>query len=259
MTRALYTAATGMQAQQLKIDVIANNLANVNTDGFKKSRATFQDLVYQTLTTAQPDAGTGTVNGIQVGLGSRPQSTARDFREGSLRNTGNQLDLAITGEGFMQVRLPSGEVAYTRNGALSLDAEGRLRTQQGYLLEPEVVVPPEVGDLSISPEGVVSVRTEADNEIIELGQLELVTTVNKSAFEGIGENLYRLEGDSRDLLIGTPGTEGFGRLQQGFLEGSNVQVVEEMIAMISGQRAYEANSRVIRTSDEMMQETNRLR
>ena len=261
MSRALYTAATGMQAQQLKIDVIANNLANVNTDGFKGSRAEFQDLVYQTMRTAGAtvDADTDTPVGIQVGLGVRPQATPRNFSQGELTQTGNMLDVAIGGDGFFQVRLPSGELVYSRNGALKLDADGRLTTSEGYPLEPEIMVPPETTEITIGKDGVVMARLSDGSPPVEAGQLQLATAINKGAFEGLGQNLYRLNGDSRDLILSVPGMDGLGSIEQGYVESSNVKVVEEMIALISGQRAYEANSRVIRTADEMMQETNRLR
>ncbi|MGF1510187.1 MAG: flagellar basal-body rod protein FlgG [Myxococcota bacterium] len=264
MTRALYTAAAGMQAQQLKIDVIANNLANVNTDGFKRSRAEFQDLVYQSLRTAGAPAGLeqAAPTGIQVGLGVQPAATALDFSTGSPRNTGRRLDVAIQGRGLFQVALPSGETAYSRNGAFQVDAEtGRLVNQNGNPLVPEIFVPPGANlvDLEISRSGIVTATIEGDPNPVELGRIELASMVNEGAFEPIGQNLFRLVGDDRDLVVALPGLEGMGALEQGFLESSNVQMVEEMIAMISGQRAYEANSRVIRTSDEMMQETNRLR
>jgi flagellar basal-body rod protein FlgG len=263
MTRALYTAATGMQAQQLKIDVIANNLSNVNTDGFKRSRAEFQDLVYQTLQTAGAPSGDDQTSpvGIQVGLGVRPAATAIDFSTGSPRSTGRPLDVAIAGKGMFQVQLPSGEIAYTRTGAFRIDAEsGRLVTSNGSALVPEIIVPPGASlDLEISESGVVTATMQDDNQRVEVGRIELAAALNEAAFEPMGQNLFRLATDERNLLVAAPGFEGMGQLQQNFLESSNVQMVEEMIAMISGQRAYEANSRVIRTADEMMQETNRLR
>jgi len=263
MSRALYIAATGMHAQQLKIDVIANNLSNVNTDGFKRSRAEFQDLVYQSLRTA------GTVNtdtvdvpvGIQVGLGVRPSATPKNFEQGDIKQTESQLDVAIEGDGFFQVRLPSGEIAYTRNGSFKVDTEGRLVTSEGYELEPPITLPrvDNFVRLNIAKDGTVSATTADSGRDLELGQLQLANAINKGAFESLGQNLYRMSGDARDVQVGVPGTEGFGSLAQGFLEASNVRVVEEMIAMITGQRAYEANSKVIQTADRMMEETNRLR
>ena len=261
MSRALYTAATGMHAQQLKIDVIANNLANVNTDGYKRSRAEFQDLVYQTLRTAG-SVNTQTVDvpvGIQVGLGVRPASTPKNFEQGDMKNTGNRLDVAIEGEGFLQIRLPSGEVAYTRNGALKVDVQGRLVTSEGYEIEPPITLPRDTTQLNIAKDGTISVLTSTSDRELEVGQLQLANAVNKGAFESLGQNLYRMTGDTRDVQVGVPGTDGLGTLAQGFLEASNVRVVEEMIAMITGQRAYEANSKVIQTADRMMEETNRLR
>jgi flagellar basal-body rod protein FlgG len=261
MSRALYTAATGMHAQQLKIDVIANNLANVNTDGYKRSRAEFQDLVYQTLRTAG-SVNTQTVDvpvGIQVGLGVRPASTPKNFEQGDMKNTGNRLDVAIEGEGFLQVRLPSGEVAYSRSGALKVDVQGRLVTSEGYEIEPPITLPRDTTQLNIAKDGTVSVLTSTSDRELEVGQIQLANAVNKGAFESLGQNLYRMTGDTRDVQVGIPGTDGLGTLAQGFLEASNVRVVEEMIAMITGQRAYEANSKVIQTADRMMEETNRLR
>lgn len=261
MSRALYTAATGMHAQQLKIDVIANNLSNVNTDGFKRSRAEFQDLVYQNLRTAGSATGmdlTAPV-GTQVGLGVRPAATARNFELGGLKSTGNQLDLAIEGRGMFQVRLPSEEVVYTRNGALKLDAQGRLVTNDGDPVEPSIVVPRGADQIVVAKDGLVTAKMGDGGSDVELGRLTLVDAVDQGSFEALGGNLYRYAGSEDGLRFGHPGAEGFGNVAQGFLEGSNVKVVEEMINMISGQRAYEANSKVIQTADAMMEETNRLR
>lgn len=261
MSRALYSAATGMHAQQLKIDVIANNLANVNTDGFKSSRAEFQDLFYQTLRTAGAATGADVSApvGIQVGLGVQPSATARNFEQGNMKYTNNSLDVAIEGDGMMQVQLSSGETVYTRNGALKIDTEGRLTTNDGYLLEPGIIVPQDALDIEIGRDGIVVALMDQSGSTVELGQITVADAVNEGAFEAIGKNLYRFNGDVSNLRVGVPGTEGLGELNQKFLEGSNVQVVEEMINMISGQRAYEANSKVIQTADQMMEETNRLR
>jgi flagellar basal-body rod protein FlgG len=233
----------------------------VNTDGYKRSRAEFQDLVYQTLRTAG-SVNTQTVDvpvGIQVGLGVRPASTPKNFEQGDMKNTGNRLDVAIEGEGFLQVRLPSGEVAYSRSGALKVDVQGRLVTSEGYEIEPPITLPRDTTQLNIAKDGTVSVLTSTSDRELEVGQIQLANAVNKGAFESLGQNLYRMTGDTRDVQVGIPGTDGLGTLAQGFLEASNVRVVEEMIAMITGQRAYEANSKVIQTADRMMEETNRLR
>ncbi len=264
MTRALYTAATGMYAQQLKIDVIANNLANVNTDGYKTSRAEFQDLIYQTMRTAGSGTSRDTSNpiGLQIGLGVRPDATSRSFEQGQLKETHNPLNLAINGDGLLQVRLPTGEMAFTRNGALKIDESGQLVTSEGYQLEPPIVLPADTNPerLTIAPDGTVTARSTDDTtREIELGRITIARMLNQGALEGLGGNLYRLSGSSKGMQIGTPGEDGLGTLQQGYLESSNVKVVEEMIAMITGQRAYESNSKVIQTADRMLEETNRLR
>ncbi|HJL41559.1 MAG TPA: flagellar basal-body rod protein FlgG [Myxococcales bacterium LLY-WYZ-16_1] len=262
MSRALYTAATGMHAQQLKIDVIANNLSNVNTDGFKRSRAEFQDLIYQNLRTAGAATGVDLTApvGVQVGLGVRPAATARNFEQGDMKSTSNALDVAIEGSGMFQVQLPSSETVFTRNGSFKVDPEGRLVTNDGYPLEPSIVIPRDAVEVTIGLDGVVTARMDESGEnMVELGQITLADAVNEGGFESIGRNLFRFVGGSDALRVGVPGSEGFGNLAQGFLEASNVKVVEEMIAMISGQRAYEANSKVIQTADQMMEETNRLR
>ncbi len=263
MTRALYSAATGMHAQQLKIDVIANNLANVNTDGFKQSRPEFQDLIYQNMKLAGAASSLNTVApiGLQVGLGVRPSATVRNFEQGQLKQTGNPLDIAISEEGLLSVRLPTGEIAYTRSGALKIDDRGQLTTSQGYLLEPPITLPPDTNPdrLTITADGTVTARSAHDQREIDLGRLRMVRLLNQGSLEALGNNLYRLTGDPRALIEGYPTEEGFGSIQQGYLESSNVKVVEEMIAMITGQRAYEANSRVIQTADRMLEEANRLR
>ena len=263
MTRALYSAATGMHAQQLKIDVIANNLANVNTDGYKQSRAEFQDLIYQNMRLAGSASSASTVApvGLQIGLGVRPSATVRNFEQGQLKQTNNPLNIAINEDGFFQVRLPSGEVAYTRNGALKIDDRGRITTTDGYLVEPPLTLPTDTNPdrLSIAPDGTVTARSSEDQREIELGRIRLVRLLNQGALEGLGNNLFRSTGDPRAVLEGYPAEDGFGSIQQGYLEASNVKVVEEMIAMITGQRAYEANSKVIQAADRMLEEANRLR
>ncbi|MEL6187542.1 MAG: flagellar basal-body rod protein FlgG [Myxococcota bacterium] len=261
MSRALYTAATGMHAQQLKIDVIANNLANVNTDGYKQSRAEFKDLIYQNLRLAG-DVTTGSTVGLQVGLGVRPSATVHNFEEGQLKETRNPLDVAISGPGFMQVRMPSGEVVYTRNGALQITDDGELVTLEGYSLEPPITLPTDANsdNVVVRPDGTVFVNFDSsDRRDIEVGRLQLVRMLNEGSLQSLGNSLFRANGDSRAIRIGTPGDEGFGTLQQGYKETSNVKVVQEMISMITGQRAYEANSKVIQAADRMLEEANRLR
>lgn len=262
MSRALYTAATGMQSQQLKIDVIANNLANVNTDGYKQSRAQFQDLIYQNLRVSGAASSASTVSpvGLQVGLGVRPAATVRNFEQGSFKETGNPFDLAIAGEGFLQVRRPNGEIAYSRNGHLDLNDQGQVTTSDGYLLEPPITLPRDVNPdkINFAPDGTVTVES-TDGRQIDLGRIRLVRLLNTGALEATGNNLYRVTGDPRALMEGYPGEDGFGSIQQFNIETSNVQVVQEMIAMITGQRAYEANSKVIQAADRMLEDANRLR
>ena len=263
MSRALYIAATGMHAQQLKIDVIANNLANVNTDGYKQSRAEFQDLIYQNLRLAGAASSQTTTAPIslQVGLGVRPAATVRNFEQGNLQQTDNPLTMAISEDGFFQVRRPTGEIVYTRNGSLKVDGRGRLTTTEGYQLEPPITLPVDTNPdlLTIAPDGTVVARSSDDRRDIEVGRIRLARLLNRGALEAIGNNFYRISGDPRSVREGFPTEEGFGSIQQGYLEASNVKVVEEMVAMITGQRAYEANSKVIQTADRMLEEANRLR
>ncbi|RMH40718.1 MAG: flagellar basal-body rod protein FlgG [Deltaproteobacteria bacterium] len=261
MIRALTTAATGMEAQQKRLDVTANNIANVSTPGFKKSRAEFQDLMYQT--TQAPGAATGqgtrAPNGMQIGLGVRVAGTQRMHSQGSLRQTGNPLDLAIEGNGYFAVNLPSGEVAYTRDGAFKLDAEGRMVTTDGYPLASDVTVPPDAQTVSIGADGTVSATIPGESAPVELGKIELATFANPAGLEALGKNLFKETAASGAAITGAPGENGIGSLQQGALELSNVQVVEEMIDLITGQRAYEVTARVIRAGDEMLQQTANLR
>ena len=261
MIRALYTAASGMNAQQANIDTVANNLANVNTTGFKKSRMEFQDLVYQQITVA----GSATSNaaemapvGLEVGLGTRPIATARDFRTGNLKNTSGPLDLAIEGAGFFQVNLPSGEIAYTRSGAFHLSAEGSLVTAEGYQVQPGITIPKDAISVSISKDGVVSVQITGQQATQQVGTLELASFQNAAGLRALGANLFAATAASGEPTTGVPGTEGMGTVAQGFLEDSNVSVVEEMVNMILGQRAYEANSRVVKAADEMLTQVNNL-
>lgn len=254
MLRALHTAATGMTAQQLNIDVIANNLANVNTTGFKRMRADFEDLLYQTLRPAGASVARGSQvpSGLQVGLGSRPSATYGIFTPGAIQTTGNLLDLAIEGDGFFKVLLPDGSVAYTRDGGFKLDSQGRLVTSSGYPLEPELLIPPDAEQVMIGRDGTVSVRRGGSEGIDQIGQITLVRFVNPAGLNRIGQNLYRATPASGEPVEGTPGTSGIGEISQGSLEFSNVQIVEEMVNLIMAQRAYEVNSRAIQTADEML-------
>lgn len=258
--RALWTAATGMHSQQLTLDVIANNLANVQTSGFKRSRVDFQDLVYET---AQVPGAASAQNrevpsGFQIGHGSRAVSSQRLFIEGDLQQTGNPLDLAIEGDGFFQITQPNGEIAYTRAGTFKKDSQGRIVSTEGFSLEPEITIPEDALSLTIGIDGTVSVTQPGVIQPQEIGSIELTRFINPAGLQGLGRNLFLPTQASGDPIPGTPGQEGFGTLLQGFVEMSNVNVVEEMVNLIIGQRAYEINSRAIRTADEMMQTANNL-
>ncbi|MBI3758042.1 MAG: flagellar basal-body rod protein FlgG [Deltaproteobacteria bacterium] len=258
--RALWTAATGMHAQQLTMDVVANNLANVQTSGFKRSRVDFQDLIYQSLQSAGNTSAQGTEvpSGFQIGHGSRAVATQRLFMEGDLQPTGNPLDLAIEGEGFFQVTQPNGETAYTRAGSLKRDSQGRLVTDDGFLIQPEITIPQNALSITVGVDGTISVQLPGTVQPQQVGSLELARFVNPAGLDSVGRNLFRPTQASGDPTQGAPGADGFGTLLQFFLEGSNVSVVEEMVNLIAGQRAYEISSRAIRTADEMMQTANNL-
>ncbi|MBM3317784.1 MAG: flagellar basal-body rod protein FlgG [Candidatus Eisenbacteria bacterium] len=257
MLRALRTAASGMSAQQLYIDVIAHNLANVNTTGYKKSRVDFEDLLYQTLRPAgNGEAGTQVPAGLQVGHGTTLVAAPKLFSQGDSEPTGNPLDLLITGDGLFQVEMPDGSVAYTRDGSLRIDGEGRLVTAQGYAVSPEITLPQDAEALLIAPDGRVTVRQAGAADASEVGQLLLARFVNPSGLESLGGNLLRQSPASGDPILGAPGEQGIGTLLQGALERSNVNVVEEMIAMIVAQRAFEINSKAVRTAEELLSIAN---
>jgi len=258
--RALWTAATGMHAQQLTMDVVANNLANVQTSGFKRSRVDFQDLIYQSLQSAGNTSSQGTEvpSGFQIGHGSRAVATQRLFMEGDLQPTGNPLDLAIEGEGFFQVTQPNGDAAYTRAGSLKRDSQGRLVTDDGFLIQPEITIPQNALSVTVGVDGTVSVQLPGTVQPQQVGSIELARFVNPAGLDSVGRNLFRPTQASGDATQGAPGADGLGTLSQFFLEGSNVSVVEEMVNLIAGQRAYEISSRAIRTADEMMQTANNL-
>ncbi|MBW1635211.1 MAG: flagellar basal-body rod protein FlgG [Deltaproteobacteria bacterium] len=260
MIRSLWTGTTGMHSQQLNIDVIANNLANVSTTGFKKSAAHFQDLLYQVMKVpgSQTSVDTESPTGILVGLGVKPAAVTKVFTQGDLIQTENELDIAIEGPGFLQVELPNGNTSYTRDGSLKLDSIGRLTTSDGYEIIPAITVPDGSRQITISETGIVSALIGDDTESTELGTMELATFTNNSGLAALGKNLFRETSASGIAVTGTPGDDGFGLLLQTYLEGSNVNIVEEMANMITTQRAYEINSKTIQTSDEMMQTTNNL-
>jgi flagellar basal-body rod protein FlgG len=261
MIRSLFTASTGMIAQQMNIDTIAHNLANVNTTGFKKSRVNFQDLLYETIKPAgtQTENGTTIPEGIQIGHGVRPSSIAKLHTQGGSIQTGNPFDLAIEGEGFFQISLPDGTTGYTRDGAFKVNAEGQVLTADGYLLADNIVIPDDAEVVSIGPDGTVSV-IQPGNVTTVVGNIELVRFPNPAGLDArLGRNLLLENDSSGPPTPATPGLEGLGTLTQGFLENSNVQVVEEILQMIIAQRAYEANSKVIQTADEMLQTANNVR
>jgi flagellar basal-body rod protein FlgG len=249
-----------MSAQNLNMDVIANNLANVSTSGFKKSRADFQDLLYQIMKVpgSPTSADTKSPTGIQVGLGVKTGAVTKVFTEGDIVQTGNPLDLAIEGSGFLQVSLPDGNIGYTRAGTLKLDGDGRITTSDGYPIEPEIVIPEDALQVTISETGVVSAIVGGDSTSTELGNIDLADFVNDAGLIAIGKNLFRETEASGTALIGTPGSDGLGTLLQGYVENSNVNLVEELTQMITSQRAFEINSKVITTSDEMMQAVNNM-
>jgi len=261
MIRSLWTSATGMQAQVLNLDVISNNLANVNTTGFKKSRAEFQDLLYETLrpagTSSSQDSQVPT--GIQIGHGTRPSTVLKIFTQGTMENTENELDLAIEGDGFFQIILPNGETAYTRDGAFKLDNDGRVVNSDGFALEPEITIPSDTRSISVGMDGTVSVLQAGDTIPSEIGTIELARFVNPAGLVSTGRNLYITSEASGDEMTGIPGEDGLGTIAQGFLEMSNVSVVDEMVNMITAQRAYETNSKSIQTADEMLQLANNIK
>ena len=261
MMRALFTAATGMIAQQLNIDTTANNLANVNTTGFKRSRVDFQDLLYQTSRVpGSPTAqGVEAPTGIQVGSGVRPASTQRIFSQGDFQQTENPLDLVIEGDGFFQVLRGDGTTAYTRAGSFRKDANGRMVNPDGYPLQPEITIPAQAVNISIGTDGVVSVTLAGSNTPQQVGTIELARFSNPAGLNAIGRNLFLPTAASGNATTGAPGSLAVGTLSQGFIEMSNVKVVEEMVNLIIGQRAYEAGSRAVQTADEMLQSANNLR
>lgn len=261
MLRSLFIAATGMEAQKLNIDVIANNLANVNTVGFKKSRADFQELFYQDLKTpgATSAEGSEVPSGIQMGLGVRPVAVQKIFLQGDFANTGNSLDLVIEGDGFFQIMMPDGTIGYTRSGAFKLDSEGRIVNSDGYPLEPSITIPTDTINITVGSDGKITVLQAGSSTPSEIGQIEVARFINPGGLKSIGRNLFTPTASSGDPLLGTPGTEGFGTINQGFVELSNVNIVEEMVNMIISQRAYEVNSKAIQTSDEMLQIINNLK
>ena len=253
--QALRTAATGMAAQQLNVEVISNNIANMNTVGFKKQRAEFQDLLYQTVERAgaqSSNQGNVVPTGVQIGAGAKAGSVYRITQQGTLANTGNIYDVAINGRGFFQVLLPSGEMAYTRAGNFAVDDQGQIVTEDGYVVQPAITIPQDATDVTISKSGQVQVTQPGQTQPAIVGQLELATFLNERGLEAIGDNLFLETAASGAATVGTPGLEGMGVLLQRYTEASNVDAVAEISALIVAQRAYEMNSKVITTADQML-------
>ena len=261
MLKALNTAATGMQAQQTNMDVIANNLANVSTAGFKKSRAEFEDLMYQTQ--KEPGAATGmnsiSPTGVQTGLGVRTAAIDKDMSFGNANVTKNPLDVQIEGPGFFQMQTPDGQIAYTRDGQFKKDGNGRIVDKNGNLLQPEITIPPEAHSLEISASGEVKVVTGQNNETRQIGQLDIINFVNPAGLKALGKNLFSVSPASGQPITCRPGLQGTGYLAQGQVEASNVNIVDEMVNMITAQRAYETNSKAVQAADQMLQSTNNMR
>ncbi|SEL74554.1 flagellar basal-body rod protein FlgG [Halomonas daqiaonensis] len=254
MIKSLWTAKTGLESQQVKLDVISNNLANVSTNGFKQSRAVFEDLLYQNIRQpgAQNNIQDRLPSGMQVGTGVRPVATERLHTQGGLENTGNSRDLAINGNGFFQVLMPDGSTAYTRDGSFQLNENGQMVTANGYPMEPAIIIPANALSVSIGEDGVVTVTEPGSTQDNQVGQITLSTFVNPTGLESMGGNLYAETTSSGPRNESMPGMNGAGRLFQGYVETSNVNVVEEMVSMIQTQRAYEINSKAVQTSDEML-------
>ncbi|MGV8900065.1 MAG: flagellar basal-body rod protein FlgG [Burkholderiaceae bacterium] len=260
MIRSLWIAKTGLDAQQTQMDVIANNLANVSTSGFKRSRAVFEDLLYQTLRQpgAQSSQQTQLPSGLQLGTGVRTVATERIFTQGNLQQTGNSKDLAIQGEGFFQVLLPDGTTAYTRDGSFQVDSQGQLVTASGFAIQPAMTIPADTLSITVGRDGTVSITQPGSTAPVQVGSIQLATFVNSAGLQGMGENLYAETAASGTANTNTPGANGAGLISQGYVETSNVNVAEELVNMIQTQRAYEINSKAISTSDQMLQRLTQL-
>ncbi|WP_417326487.1 flagellar basal-body rod protein FlgG [Halarcobacter sp.] len=261
MIRGLYTAATGMNSMQHQIDVTSNNISNVNTSGFKKDRAEFQDLMYESLNYTAGRTSQNSINptGMDVGLGVRISGIQKDFLQGDLKNTSNPLDVAIEGKGFFQITQPNGEIAYSRNGQFKLDNEGNIVNGNGYLLEPQITVPDNLVDISIGTDGIVTGKDPQTEEEVEIGQITIADFINPAGLTPAGESLYKASEASGDPIVANPTEDQLGGLRQGMIELSNVKLVNEMVDLITAQRAYEANSKAITTTDSMLDTVNRLK
>jgi flagellar basal-body rod protein FlgG len=260
MIRSLWIAKTGMEAQQTQLDTISHNLANVGTNGFKRGHVVFEDLIYQNLRQAGAASSdqTNLPTGLQMGLGVRPVATSRIFTQGNLQQTSNNLDLAIKGQGFFQVQLPDGTTGYTRDGSFQVDGNGQLVTNNGYVVQPGITIPPNAQSVTIGADGTVSVSLSGQAAPQTVGQLTIASFVNPAGLDPRGQNMWAETAASGAPAAGQPGSNGLGALQQGYVETSNVNVVEELVAMIQTQRAYELNSKAIQTSDQMLQRLGQL-
>lgn len=260
MMRSLWIAKSGMEAQQIQLDHISHNLANSATNGYKRSHAVFEDLMYQTLrqTGANSSEQSTLPSGLQVGLGVRPVATTREFSQGSLQQSTNALDVAIQGNGFFPITLPGGTTGYTRDGSFKLDSQGQIVTNNGYALQPGIVVPANTKSITIANDGTVTAAVDGQTEPQNLGQIQIANFINPAGLEPRGENLYIETASSGTPNSAAPGTNGLGTLAQGYVETSNVNVVEELVSMIQTQRAYELNSKAIQTSDQMLQRLSQL-
>ncbi len=261
MIRALYSAATGMYAQEMNIDNISNNLANVNTTGFKKTQIQFEDLMYQTI----KEAGSSTTKDtnrpveLSVGVGVKPVATVKSFKQGDLINTGNPLDMAISGDGFFKVTKADGSVFYSRDGNFKMNENGQITNSEGYFLDPQITIPSDTESIAITKDGMVMAKVYGQVESEQVGQIELARFINPAGLKSLGSNLYSQTESSGEPMVGNPGDGNLGTIEQGYSENSNVLLVDEMVNMITAQRAYEVNSKVVRTVDSMIQTANGLK
>lgn len=260
MIRSLWISKTGLEAQQTQLDVIANNLANVSTNGFKRARAVFEDLLYQTMRApgAQTSQQSQVPTGLQIGTGVKPVATARVLTQGNLQQTNNSFDVAINGNGYFQVAMPDGTTTYTRDGSFHVDSQGQLVTSNGYAIQPTITIPANAQSVSIAADGVVTVTVPGQTAAQNVGTLQLASFINPNGLLAIGQNLFQESAASGTPNANQPGTNGLGVLSQGYVETSNVNVVEELVSMIQTQRAYEINSKAIQTSDQMLQRLSQL-
>lgn len=260
MIRSLWISKTGLEAQQTQMDVVSNNLANVSTTGFKRSRAVFEDLLYQNLRQpgAQSSQQTQIPSGLQIGTGVRPVAAERIHTQGNLQQTSNKLDMAIQGAGFFQVLMPDGSTAYTRDGSFQTDNQGQLVTSNGYVVQPAMTIPANATTVTVGMDGVVTITQAGVAAPVQVGSMQLATFINPAGLESMGQNLYLESASSGTPSTNVPGTNGTGSISQGYVETSNVNVVEELVNMIQTQRAYEINSKAITTSDQMLQKLSQI-